>query len=179
MKSCLPTLLCGALAFTLSACATDSSLSLGVEDTCGSLKSIVADYDSGFEAYRGAGSNYRAIAVYRAKTELVRGHCEIWAWAQGDHAYVCSANAPSAEVAQVRYDKSLSFLQQCLSDGWEQTAVGKSKNGEPTGVATRFTSNANPGLVVSVQKLIAPNAYRTIHSNYLFIGTAERGNTAN
>lgn len=179
MKSRLPTLLCGALAFTLTACATDSSLSLGVEDTCGSLKAIVADYESGFEAYRGAGSNYPAIAVYRAKTELVRGHCEIWAWSQGDHAYVCSANAPNAEVAQARYDRSLSFLQQCLNDGWDQTTVDKSKNGEPTGVATRFVSNANPGLVVSVQKLIAPSPYREIHSNYLFIGTAERRSTTN
>ncbi|WP_166263549.1 hypothetical protein [Marinobacter caseinilyticus] len=170
-------LICGILTLSLTACATDSNLTAGVSDTCGSLQSIIRDYDTEFITLRGPGTHYRLMTLYRAETELIRGHCEVWSWAGGDRAYVCSANAPNEDIAQIRYQKSLNFVQQCLKEGWESDTLEQTRDGEYIGIATRFTSKAHPGMVVSVQNIVSPTAYRQLHSNYLFIGSTRRSPT--
>lgn len=167
-------LILGALTLALTGCASDGSLSLGVSDPCASLQDIVADYPTGFEQFRGARSDFQSFTLFQAKEELVKGHCEIWSWSGGDRAYVCTANAPVAEVAAERYQSSIGFVSQCLGEGWNKEVVKRERDGEALGEATRFTSDSTPGLVVSVQNLTPRKSYRQWYSNYVYIGSLSR-----
>lgn len=164
----------GMISLTLVACANNGPLSVGVTDPCTSLSNIVDDYPSGFEKYRGAGNDYHSVTLFRAKEQLVKGHCEIWSWSGGDHAYVCTANALAAEVAAERYQSSVGFVSQCLGSGWTREIIKRQRDGLPLGEATRFTSSEAPGLVVSVENLNPKKSYRQWHSNYLYIGSQSR-----
>ncbi|MBW4936306.1 hypothetical protein [Marinobacter sp. F4206] len=158
----------------LSGCASDSRLSLGVSDPCESLQAIIADFDTGFSSYRGARNDFDSFTLFRAKEELVKGHCEVWLWAGGDSAYVCSANTPVEEVAEQRYQNSLAFVEECVGSAWQQETVTRERDGNYLGLATRFTSPNEPRLVISVQNITPPGSYRNLRSNYLFIGAAGR-----
>ncbi|MBW0145999.1 hypothetical protein [Marinobacter arenosus] len=162
------------LAVVLTGCASDSRLSLGVSDPCDSLQSIIADFDTGFASYRGARNDFDSFTLFRAKEELVKGHCEVWLWAGGDSAYVCSANTPVEEVAEQRYQNSLAFVEGCMGSGWQQETESRERDGKYLGEATRFTSASQPGLVISVQNITPPGSYRNLRSNYLFIGSTGR-----
>lgn len=174
MPHTMPKLLIVTLGLSLAGCATDSRLSAGVPDPCESLTSIVENHDAGFEQLRGARSDFNSFTLYRAKEELVRGHCEIWSWAGGDYAYVCTANSPTPEVAAQRYDTSIRYVKQCLGDNWKVETVQRERDGKNLGEATRFTSQDYPDLVVSVQNLSPEKSYRQWYSNYLYIGSPAR-----
>lgn len=168
-----PWLLC-AIALGVTGCASDSRLSVGVEDPCDSLKAIVADAGNGFSQYRGARSDFDSFTLFRAKEELVKGHCEVWLWAGGDSAYVCSANTPVEEVADQRYQNTLSFVEECVGSSWQQEAIARERDGKYLGESTRFTSADHPGLAISVQNITPPGSYRNLRSNYLYVGAAGR-----
>lgn len=163
-----------ALAVSLSACQPHSTIKPGVPDACGTVNSIIADFDTGFADYRGSSTSYNVITLYKARTELVKGHCEVWSWSGGQHAYVCSAGAPNLDIANARHKTSQQLLKNCLSQGWQSTTSEKERDGERIGVATRYTSPQYPGLVVSAQNIVSANAFQTIHYNYLFIGSEEK-----
>lgn len=169
MSSVVCTLVLG-----MSGCASDSRLSVGVAEPCDSLKAIIAGFDSGFEAYRGARNDFDSVTVFRAREELVKGHCEVWLWAGGDTAYVCSANTPADEVAEQRYTSTRNFVESCLGGDWRQETLARERDGKYLGEDTRFTTAAKPGLVISVQNITPPGSYRNLRSNYLFIGTTKR-----
>ncbi|MDK9558136.1 hypothetical protein QQF73_10935 [Marinobacter sp. M216] len=174
MNAILPRWLYVAVSLGMTGCASDSRLSLGVSDPCESLQSIIADFDNGFASYRGARNDFDSFTLFRAREELVKGHCEVWLWAGGDSAYVCSANTPVEEVAEQRYQNSLAFVEECVGSDWQKETVTRERDGNYLGLATRFTSASKPGLVISVQNITPPGSYRNLRSNYLYIGTAGR-----
>ncbi|MBZ2170010.1 hypothetical protein [Marinobacter sp. F4216] len=155
-------------------CATDANLKAGTDDPCTTMKGIIADFGSGFESFRGKRNDFASLTVYAAKEELVKGHCEIWVWNDGDSAYVCSANTPDGEIAAQRYRNSLKTVQQCLGDSWQEDSVTRERDGRYLGVATGFSSDAHPGLAISVQNIVPPGSYRSLRSNYLYIGSAQK-----
>ncbi|GGE69170.1 hypothetical protein GCM10011533_21940 [Streptosporangium jomthongense] len=159
------------LGISLPGCALQEKLSFGVEDPCASLQNIVADYDSGFASYRGKGSSFNAVTVFRAKEQIISGHCEIWAWANNDSAYNCSTKAPNEEVAKVIYEKSIASIGQCMGNAWTQEPeTRRIRDGKAAGVATRFaTQDANkPGIAVHRVD------YRNDNSVYVYIGPTSR-----
>lgn len=171
MKRFKTTLIYGVCIFSFAGCANDKNLSLGVDDACTSLTAIAADYVNGFEEFRGSGSNYSSFTLYTAKKELVKGHCEIWEWAGGDRAYVCSASTPINEVAAQRYSVTKDFVQTCIGNSWQKEEVERERDGEYLGQATNFSSSSAPGLVISVQYNTPPKAYRQLRNNVLYIGS--------
>ena len=105
MNRTLSTLLLVGAVSAVSGCASrDANLTAGVEDPCATVQGLIAEYPEGFPSYRGKATNVRNITTYRAKEDLVAGHCEIWQWGSGDTAYSCSATAPSTEPARIRRD---------------------------------------------------------------------------
>ncbi|QSP94100.1 hypothetical protein LPB19_12990 [Marinobacter salinisoli] len=162
------------LVLSLAGCASDRNLKVGTADPCQSLQGIIADYDRGFASLRGKRNDFASLTVFSVREELIKGHCEIWLWNDGDSAYVCSANTPDGEIAAHRYRTSLEFVQQCLGESWEEKAVQRERDGRYLGVATQFSSEAHAGMVISVQNIVPPGSYRSLRSNYLYIGTEER-----
>ncbi|MCM0611438.1 hypothetical protein KFJ24_02975 [Marinobacter sediminum] len=154
------------LGLTLTGCSLNQTLSLGVDDPCDSLKSIIADYPSGFAQYRGRSNNFKSVTVFSAEEEIIKGHCEIWSWANNDTAYVCSANAPNDEVAAARYNTAVSSTSQCLGTTWQSDESDRVRDGEKAGVATHFKSPdaADPG--VSVHRV----AFKGNSSVYVYVG---------
>ena len=122
------------IGFSLAGCSVQDTLSLGVEDPCASLKNIVADYPAGFEQYRGSANDFRSVTVYKAKEQLIRGHCEIWSWANNDSAYVCSGNTPNDKVATTRYNTAVNWMGQCLGDSWTSQENPRTRDGENAGI---------------------------------------------
>ncbi|WP_100640946.1 hypothetical protein [Marinobacter salexigens] len=164
-------LVCGAGILSFTGCAVGSSPKLGVDDACASLKAITADYENGFEKFKGSGSNYRSFKLYSAKVELVKGHCEIWEWAGGEMAYACSATTPHSEVATQRYSATKDFVQACVGSSWKQKELEREQDGNRLGPATIFTSPSVPGLIISVQNNVPPKAQRQLQSNVIYIGS--------
>lgn len=155
---------------SMTGCAFQDTLSLGVDDPCASLQGIIADYPSGFDQYRGSPNGFRSVTVYNAKEQLIRGHCEIWSWANDDSAYVCSGNTPNDEVASARYTSSVSWMEQCLSDRWTSTESERTRDGEKAGMVTRFRTSEAGQPNVSVHQV----AFRGDSAVYVYVGTPSR-----
>ncbi|WP_166254840.1 hypothetical protein [Marinobacter salicampi] len=155
---------------SLAGCSAQDKLQVGVEDPCDSLQGIVADYPSGFGNYRGKAINFRSVTVFSAREEIIKGHCEIWEWANMDTAYVCSATAPNSDVASALYDQSVASIAQCLGGNWSQEETDRIRDGENAGIATRFSESTQAGPNVSVHRV----GFRRNHSIYVYVGTPRR-----
>ncbi|MBQ0748488.1 MAG: hypothetical protein KBT82_16605 [Marinobacter sp.] len=167
MLKCVPLL----IGFSLSGCAVQEKLSLGVENPCASLQNIVADYDSGFASYRGKASSFNSMTVFRAKEQIISGHCEVWAWANNDSAYICSSTAPNEDVASAMYEKSIASVAQCIGNTWKQEAEAERiRDGEAAGVATRFAAQKADTPGIAVHRV----DYRSDNSVYIYIGPTSR-----
>ncbi|SNC75870.1 hypothetical protein SAMN04487881_3130 [Marinobacter sp. es.048] len=158
------------LGLSLAGCSIQDTLSLGVDDPCTSLKGIVADYPSGFEQYRGSSNGFSSVTVYTTKEQIVKGHCEVWSWANDDSAYVCSGNTPNNEVATTRYNTAVNWMGQCLGNGWTSTEGERTRDGENAGTVTRFRSNEAGQPNVSVHRV----AFRGDSAVYVYVGTPSR-----
>lgn len=158
------------VALSMTGCAFQEQIQSGTDDPCATLQDVVADYPSEFASFRKGGSNFRSLTIYRAKEELIRGHCEIWAWGNGDSAYVCTVGAPDPEVANSRYSQAVEKVSGCLGPEWVAQEKARERNGEAAGVATRFQQQSDQTPVVSVHNVDD----RGRHSVYLYIGTPSR-----
>ncbi|MFN2360000.1 MAG: hypothetical protein ABR522_02820 [Marinobacter sp.] len=157
-------------ALSLSGCAFQDNLESGTDDPCATLQNIVADYPTGFSDFRKGGSNFRSLTIYRAKEELIRGHCEVWAWGNGDSAYVCTAGAPDLDVASWRYNQAVAKVSECLGPEWVSEEKPREKDGEAVGVASVFQHEGKRSPVVSVHRV----EDRSSQSVYLYIGSSGR-----
>ncbi|MFL1485611.1 hypothetical protein [Marinobacter sp. LN3S78] len=167
-----PTIVLVCAMTVVTGCANrDASLSQGVDDPCATVQGLIAEYPEGFPSYRGKANNTRNITTYRAKKDLVAGHCEIWQWGNGDTAYSCSAAAPSIDIARDRYLKSVNYLMQCLGPDWSTVEMTRDRDGETDGQLTRFTSGEHPDLSVSVHLIDEKRGPKHSYTNYLYLGT--------
>ena len=158
------------LAFSLTGCAFQENLQSGTDDPCATMQNIVADYQTGFSEYRQSASNFRSLTIYRAKEELIRGHCEIWAWGAGDSAYVCTVGAPDPDVARSRYQQAVEKVSGCLGREWLPEERVRERNGEAAGVVTVFQQEGGESPSVSVHRV----EDRSSQSIYLYIGSPGR-----
>lgn len=158
------------LAFSLSGCAFQETLKSGTENPCATLKDIVADYPTEFSAYRKGGTDFNTVTIYRAKEELIKGHCEVWAWGNADSAYVCTAGAPDPEVAATRYNQAVEQVSTCLGPRWAAEEEARERDGEAAGMVSRFRSPDAAMPVVSVHNV----EDRWRRSVYLYIGSPAR-----
>lgn len=154
----------------LSGCSSFGPVTSGTDDPCATLQSVVADYTTGFDAYRGNGSSYAMVTLYRAKEQLIKGHCEIWEWGNGDAAYTCTVGAPNQEVATATYEQANNQLSACLGENWQGTEAGRERDGRPAGEVTRYQNSGKAGPAVSLHRV----QDRSQHSVYLYIGTPGR-----
>ncbi|WP_227537941.1 hypothetical protein [Marinobacter vulgaris] len=158
------------LALSLSGCAFQETLKSGSEDPCATLKNIVENYPAEFAAFRRGGTDYRSVTIYRSREELIKGHCEVWAWGNGDSAYVCTVGAPDSQVATGRYTQAVEQLSGCLGPEWTFTEEARERDGQTDGVVTRFHHPASTKPVVSVHNI----EDRWRRSVYLYIGSPAR-----
>lgn len=165
-----PGIVSAVMALSLAGCSSLSPISPGVNDPCASLRGIIAAYPSGFEQYRGSANSFSTVTVYAAKEQIVRGHCEVWSWANNDSAYVCSGTNPNNEVATARYLTAVDWMGRCLGDGWQAQEASRIRNGGDAGVVTRFRASDANKPNVSVHKV----EYRGNSSVYVYVGTPAR-----
>ena len=71
----------------MAGCSSFQPVTSGTTAPCVTLQNIVADYPNDFSHFRGSSSNFSSVTIYRAKEQLIKGYCEIWAWGNGDSAY--------------------------------------------------------------------------------------------
>lgn len=161
------------LGLTLSGCGAMQTAKPGTDDTCGALRDTVESYDTGFADIRGKASNFNAVTLYRAKREIVKGRCEIWAWANTDSAYVCTLNAPNNEVAQTRFDAASAQVSECLGSDWQSETFNRNRDGDDAGYGVRF-SQPGRDVVVSVHTVVITKGPTTQRSNDLYIGSPSR-----
>ncbi|MET4027086.1 hypothetical protein ABIE59_002621 [Marinobacter sp. MBR-99] len=154
----------------LAGCSNFQPLSSGTEDPCATLHNIVTDYPTGFADYRGSSSNFNSVTIYRAKEQLIKGHCEIWAWGNGDSAYTCTVSAPDKAVAETLHARAANELSECLGPEWQSEQGVRERDGQPAGEVTRFTSGQASAPAVSLHRV---EDHRR-HSVYLYIGTGAR-----
>ena len=158
------------VALSLTGCAFQNSLQSGTDDPCATLKGIVADYPAEFAAFRKGGTNFRSLTIYRAKEELIRGHCEVWAWGNGDSAYVCTVGAPDLDVANSRYNQTVAKVSDCMGPEWTSEEKARERDGKAAGMATLFKREDRESPVVSVHRV----EDRSSQSVYLYIGSSGR-----
>lgn len=158
-----------------SGCSNLQPLTAGTDDVCGGLQQLIDDYDTGFSAFRGKGTQLPMSTVYDAKLELLEGHCQIWNWGQGDSAYLCSASQRDLEVATARHQKSLAVVRACLGPQWQEEGDWRERNGETDGYASRFRS-ADSNALVSVQTNVQTGGPGRRYTNFLYIGGESRFN---
>ncbi|MBY6034956.1 hypothetical protein KUV59_17415 [Marinobacter daepoensis] len=154
----------------LSGCSNIGPVKSGTENPCATLQSIVQDYDTGFENYRGTGSSFNMVTLYRAKEQLIKGHCEIWAWGNGDAAYTCTVGAPDQSVAEDRFRDASNLLAQCLGPDWTQETSARERDGKPAGEVVSMQTNDPTAPSVSLHRV--EDGRR--QSLYLFVGPSGR-----
>jgi hypothetical protein len=155
---------------TLAGCGSFQPVTSGTNDSCATLNRIVSDYSSGFADLRGSGSNFSSVAIYRAKEELIRGHCEIWAWGNGETAYTCTTGAPDKAVAESVYTRASDQLSQCLGTEWNSEQSMRERNGIPAGERIRFSRNDGSTPAISLNRV----EDRSRHSVYLYVGSVSQ-----
>lgn len=166
-----PSLVALALSATvISGCSQFGKITSGTDDPCATLQGIVADYPQGFADFRGSSSSYRLVTLYEARQPLIKGHCEIWAWGNGDSAYTCTVGAPNADVAAELYAEANNRLAQCIGGEWLAQETTRDRDGRAAGEVTRYQRAGNQGAAVSVHRV----QDRSRHSVYLYIGTPGR-----
>lgn len=154
----------------IAGCSSFQSVTIGTEDPCATLQNIVADYPTDFSNFRGSSSNFSSVTIYRAKEQLIKGHCEIWAWGNGDSAYTCTVSAPDKNVAETLQAEAARQLSECLGPDWQTEKSVRERDGLPAGEQVRFTTEHAGVPSVSLHRV--ENLRR--HSVYLFIGTSSR-----
>lgn len=158
------------LGFSLTGCAIQENVTANVDDPCASLQDIVADYPEAFSDFRKGGSNFRSMTIYRTNEELIRGHCEIWAWGNGDSAYVCTSGVPNSNVADLRYKQAVTKVAGCLGQQWLPEERVRERDGEAAGMVTVFQKQDGESPSISVHRV----EDRSSHSIYLYIGRPGR-----
>lgn len=158
------------LTLSLSACTFQQTLESGTDNPCATLKEIVADYPAEFATFRNGGSNFRSVTIYQAKEELIKGHCEVWAWGNADSAYVCTVGAPDPEVATTRYTNAVEQVSSCIGPEWVSEEEGREIDGNEAGVVTHFRHQSKGMPLVSVHNV--DDRWR--RSVYLYIGSPAR-----
>lgn len=158
------------LGLSLTGCALQQNFQSGTDDPCATMQNIVTDYPSGFSEFRKSGSNFNSLTIYGAKKELIRGHCEVWAWGNGDSAYVCTVGAPNPDVALSRYEQAVEKVAGCLGPQWEPQEKIRERNDEAAGMATVFQQKGGGAPSVSVHRV----ENRANQSIYLYIGSPGR-----
>lgn len=161
------TLALAVTALSLAGCSWQNTLTGGTENPCASVHEIVADYPTGFASYRRGGDNFRAVTIYRAREELIKGHCEIWAWGTTDSAYVCTVSAPDSEVASERYTRAAGQLSGCLGPEWRSEEQPRQRDGEAAGLVRRYSKDGDHVPAVSLHNVRDGRS----HSLYLYIGS--------
>lgn len=154
----------------LSGCSSFGPVTSGIDNPCATLQAIVKDYSTGFERYRGSGSNYSMVTLYRAKEQLIKGHCEIWEWGNGDAAYTCTVGAPNQSVAEARFNEASNLLAQCLGRDWTRETKARERDGKPAGEAVALQTNDPIAPSVSLHRVEDVSR----QSLYLFVGPSSR-----
>lgn len=154
----------------LAGCGSFQSVTGGTGDSCATLQKIVSDYPTGFSGLRGSGTNFSSLAIYRAKEELIKGHCEIWAWGNGETAYTCTTAAPNRAVAETLYNRAYDRLSQCLGSEWVAEKSMRDRNGKPVGERIRFSRDSGAMPAISLNRV----EDRSRHSVYLYVGPTTR-----
>ncbi|GGC77003.1 hypothetical protein [Marinobacter halophilus] len=154
----------------LTGCSNLQPITSGTDDPCATLHDVVSDYPSGFAEFRGSASNYNTVTIYRAKEQLIKGHCEIWAWGNGDTAYSCSVSAPDKAVAETLYSRASEQLAQCLGSEWSSETSLRDRDGKPAGERIRFSHSDDRVPAVSLNRV----EDRSRQSVYLYIGPTTR-----
>jgi len=154
----------------IAGCSNLRPVTSGTENPCATLHDIVSDYPTGFSDFRGGGSNFNAITIYRAKEQLIKGHCEIWAWGNGDTAYTCSVSAPDKTIASTLYSQASEQLSQCLGPEWSTQQGLRERDGQPAGERIQFSRDGDRMPVASLNR-VEDHSRQSI---YLYIGPAAR-----
>lgn len=154
----------------IAGCSSFQPVTSGSKDPCATLQSIVADYPTNFSSFRGSSSNFSSVTIYRAKEQLIKGHCEIWAWGKGDSAYTCTVSAPDKSVAETLQARAANQLSECLGPDWQTEKSVRERDGKTAGERVDFTTERVGLPSVSLHRV--ENIRR--HSVYLFIGSSNR-----
>lgn len=154
----------------LVGCSSFQPITSGTEDSCAALDDIVADYSTGFADIRGSSSNFSSVSIYQAKVQLIKGHCEIWAWGNGEAAYTCNVAAPDKAISETLYSRATERLSQCLGPEWRAQRSMRERGGRPAGERVRFSRNDGVVPAVSLNRV----EDRSRHSVYLYIGPTSR-----
>ncbi len=131
---------------------------------------VLVDSSTEFASFRRGRSDFSSVTIYRAKEELIKGHCEIWAWGNADSAYVCTVGAPDPKVATARYIQAVEQVSSCLGAEWSFEEDARKRDGQTDGIATRFRHPDSTKPVVSVHN-IEDHLRRSV---YLYIGSPAR-----
>ncbi len=156
--------------------AHNPSPQAGTSDPCATLHAIIADYPNGFVSLRGKADHFASGTVYRATSELIAGHCQIWSWGQGDSAYLCAVTNPSLAIAKHRHQQALQTLQACLGEHWQEQGDWRERDGQTDGYASRFTASGSPA-TISLETTIQTGGPGQHFTNFLYVGnppTSER-----
>jgi len=140
-------------------------------ETCTSINTLINSHRNQFAAIRHSPRPYKSLTVWQTNYEVIKNHCEIWGWGQGNYNYVCSIIAPNQEVAQSHYDDSIKRIQSCLSDNWTAdnwtTTEQPRKIGE--GVRTRFLKK-DKTTAISVHLVKTPGLFKSEWTTYASVG---------
>lgn len=146
---------------------------MGTEDPCATLQGLIADYPNGFANHRGKGDNFATGTVYRATTELITGHCQIWNWGVGDSAYLCSVTNPDLQIARQRHESALNSVKACLGNNWQAQGDWRERGGDTDGYASRFYATDSDAMV-SIETTVQLGGPGRHFTNFLYIGSADR-----
>lgn len=154
----------------MAGCSSFQPVTSGTTAPCVTLQNIVADYPNDFSHFRGSSSNFSSVTIYRAKEQLIKGYCEIWAWGNGDSAYTCSISAPDKNVARNLQAIATSQLAECLGPDWQTAKSVRERDNKPAGERIDFATERAELPSISLHRV--ENLRR--HSVYLFIGSSNR-----
>ena len=140
------------------------------EELCSQVQQLISQHDDGFPDVKGNVMVTRYMDIWDAKYHLVGKSCQIWRWADGKQAYMCSVTVPNKEMAIEKYEKATKFSKQCLGDKWSSENIEREK----TEAFRTIFSKPGENTSASVHRVKAEGLFDSEWTVYYFIGDRDR-----
>jgi len=162
-----------ALLILLSACNNVKNNEVEIvseEQLCSQVKQLITQHNKGFSSIKGSLASNQYMDVWKAKYHLVGNDCQVWRWADGKQAYMCSVSVPNKESAIEKVNKAVDFSKQCLGNNWTMENIERKE----TGAYRSIFSKSGLNTVASVHRVKTEGLFKSEWTVYYFIGDRDR-----
>ncbi len=150
--------------------ASDDATEKPTTQACLRLNQVIDAHKTNFDSLKKDHIHSGRMDIWSTDHHLAGDSCQIWGWANGRKAYVCSLTTPSNDIAKLKQENAIVTADQCLGKQWTMTA----KNNEQEGYTRRYFQEEDSSVVVSIHRVNTQGFFKQEWTLYYFVGDPDQ-----